>query len=76
MSTAADSAHATALAARAVEAFGSVDLLERTGLTERAAKRQPAGGLAMFGTMPSMVARCDVRRSSTTHPRGALRRCA
>ena len=25
---------------------------------QRAAKRQPGGGLAMFGTMPSMVARC------------------
>ena len=31
---------------------------------QRAAKRQPGGGLAMFGTMPSMVARCEARRSS------------
>ena len=31
---------------------------------QRAAKRQPDGGLVMFGTMPSMVARCEARRSS------------
>src|SRR5207248_10159269 len=31
---------------------------------QRAAKRQPDGGFAMFGTMPSMVARCAARRSS------------
>jgi hypothetical protein len=30
----------------------------------RAAKRQPVGSFVMFGTMPSMVARCEVRRSS------------
>src|SRR5581483_1327753 len=27
----------------------------------RAANRQPFGGALMFGTMPSMVARCEVR---------------
>jgi hypothetical protein len=31
---------------------------------QRAAKRQPDGGFVMFGTMPSMVARCVARRSS------------
>src|SRR3954447_22429471 len=31
---------------------------------QRAAKRQPAGGWLMLGTMPSMVARCATRRSS------------
>ena len=31
---------------------------------QRAAKRQPDGGFVMFGTMPSMVARWAVRRSS------------
>ena len=31
---------------------------------QRAAKRQPAGGFAMFGTIPSIEARWSVRRSS------------
>src|SRR6478736_7179189 len=31
---------------------------------QRAAKRQPAGSLVIFGTMPWMVARCEARRSS------------
>ena len=31
---------------------------------QRAAKRQPDGGVVILGTMPSMVARCDARRSS------------
>src|SRR5581483_4613048 len=31
---------------------------------QRAAKRQADGGLVMFGTMPSMVARCSARWSS------------
>ena len=38
----------------------------QTSLTngQRAAKRQPCGGALMFGTMPSMVARCEAWRSS------------
>ena len=41
---------------------------------QRGAKRQPGGGVAMFGTMPSMVARC-VRCGRAAGSSRAGRRC-